>query len=79
MKYQSDGLADEIEKLEELERYIKNNQDGIISYKDREGIEIPSPPKGLEYRTLGTIEKNVDIFAKRMKGGKSWSKQEPLI
>ena len=73
MKYQCDGLADEIEKLEELERYIKNNQDGIISYKDREGIEIPSPPKGLEYRTLGTIEKNVDIFAKRMKGGKSWS------
>ena len=34
---------------------------------------MPSPPEGVEYRNLGTMEKNVDIFAKRMKGGKSWS------
>ena len=75
LKYQCGGLADEIKKLIDLESYIKNNQDGIISYKDRKEIKIPSPPEGLEYRNLGTMEKNVDIFAKRMKGGKSWSEE----
>src|SRR5690606_16134806 len=75
LRYQCDGLADEIEKLNDLETYIRNNQDGIISYKDRKEIEIPSPPEGLEYRTLGTMEKNVDILAKRMKGAKSWSEE----
>lgn len=75
LRYQCDGLADEIEKLNDLETYIRNNEEGIISYKDRKGIEIQSPPEGLEYRTLGTMEKNVDLFAKRMKGAKSWSEE----
>lgn len=75
LRYQCDGLAGEIKKLNELEIYIRNNQEGIISYKDRKEVEIPTPPKGLEYRTLGTMEKNVDIFAKRMKGAKSWSEE----
>lgn len=75
LKYQCDGLVSEIKKLTDLETYIKNNQDGIISYKDRKEIEIPSPPEELEYRTLGTMEKNVHLFAKRMKGAKSWSKE----
>lgn len=74
LKYQCDGLASKIKKLTNLEIYIRNNEAGIISYKNREGIEIPAPPKGLEYRNLGTMEKNVDLFAKRMKGAKSWSR-----
>jgi len=75
LKYKCNGLADRIKELNDLESYIKNNQDGIISYKDRIEMEISSPPEGLEYRNLGTMEKNVDIFAKRMKGGKSWSEE----
>ncbi len=75
LKYQCDGLASEIKKLTDLESYIRNNQEGIINYKDKKELEIPLPPEGLEYRNLGTMEKNVDLFAKRMKGAKSWSKQ----
>lgn len=75
LRYECDGLASEIKKLDNLETYIRNNEDGIISYKDKKGLDIPTPPKGLEYRNLGTMEKNVDLFAKRMKGAKSWSKE----
>jgi hypothetical protein len=75
LKYECGGLESEIEKLETLEKYIKNNMDGIISYKDRDEVKLPVPPEGLEYRTLGTMERNVNIFAKRMKGAKSWSEK----
>lgn len=75
LKYQCDGLASEIKKLNNLESYIRNNEDGIINYKNKGEIAIQSPPQGLEYRNLGTMEKNIDLFAKRMKGAKSWSKQ----
>jgi hypothetical protein len=36
---------------------------------------LPKAPEGIEYRNLGTMERNVDIFAKRMKGAKSWSEK----
>ncbi len=75
LKYDSGGEVKEIDKLTTLEKYIRNNQDGIVSYKDREGLTIPKPPEGLEYKGLGTMERNVYIFAKRMKGAKSWSKK----
>ncbi|MGI6706315.1 MAG: UPF0236 family transposase-like protein [Clostridia bacterium] len=75
LRYQCEGLVDEIEKLNDLETYIRNNEEGIISYKDRKEVEIPSPPEEIAYRTLGTMEKNVDLFARRMKGAKSWSEE----
>lgn len=75
LKYECGGLESEVEKLVVLEKYIKNNIDGIISYKDRDEVKLPAPPEGLEYRTLGTMERNVNIFAKRMKGAKSWSEK----
>ena len=75
LKYQCDGLTSEIKKLTDLESYIRNNEDGIINYKNKEKVTIQSPPQGLEYRNLGTMEKNIDLFAKRMKGARSWSKQ----
>ncbi len=46
---------------------------GIVPYKEREDAKLLSPPEGVEYRNLATMERNVNIFAKRMKGGKSWS------
>lgn len=75
LKYECGGLEKEVKKLTELETYIRNNLEGIVPYKEREGVKLPSPPEGVEYRNLGTMERNVNIFAKRMKGGKSWSLQ----
>lgn len=75
LKYECGGEEKEVEKLRTLENYIKNNIDGVIVYKDRENISLPQAPEGTEYRNLGTMERNVDIFAKRMKGAKSWSEK----
>lgn len=73
LKYECGGQENEVKKLTELETYIRSNIEGIVPYKEREGVKLPSPPEGVEYRNLGTMERNVNIFAKRMKGGKSWS------
>ena len=65
----------EKKKLSELHEYFKNNREGLIPYQER-GLSLPTPPKGLEYRNLGTMEHQVcDGAAKRMKHQKaSWSK-----
>jgi hypothetical protein len=75
LKYECGGLASEIKKLETLETYIRSNKEGILAYQKRRGIELPPAPEGLEYRNLGTMERNVGIFSKRMKGAKSWSEK----
>jgi len=75
LKYECGGLESEVKKLTNLEDYIKSNIDGIVVYKDRKNVTLPNAPEGMEYRTLGTMERNVNIFAKRMKGGKSWSEK----
>ncbi len=65
----------EKKKLSELYEYFKSNRDGLIPYQER-GLSLPVPPKGVEYRNLGTMEHHVcDGAAKRMKHQKaSWSK-----
>lgn len=75
LKYESGGLTKEIEKLNSLESYIRSNMDGIIPYKERKGINLPEPPQGMVYRNLGTMERQVRVFAARMKGAKSWSEK----
>jgi len=75
LKYECMENERDVKKLETLESYIRTNIDGIVIYKDREEIELPKAPEGIEYRTLGTVERNVEIFAKRMKGAKSWSER----
>lgn len=75
LKYNCDGLVSEIKKLCELENYLRSHEKGIMSYQSREELKIPSPPEGLEYRNLGTMESNVNRFASRMKGKKSWSEK----
>lgn len=75
LKYESGGIAKEVEKLSNLESYIRNNIDGIVPYKDREDITLPVAPEGIEYRNLGTMERQVRVFAARMKGAKSWSEK----
>ena len=65
----------EEKKLTELHEYFSSNKDGLIPYQER-GLKLPTPPAGVEYRNLGTMEHQVcDGAAKRMKHQKaSWSK-----
>lgn len=62
-------------KLVTLYDYLVSNRDGLIPYKLRDNIEMPTPPEGIEYKSLGTMEHNIcDVLAQRMKGRKmSWS------
>lgn len=66
---------DEINKVQELETYFRNNEDGLIPYHER-GLDLPKSPDGLLYRNLGTMEgNNWSILASRLKHNhRSWSK-----
>ena len=62
--------------MEELIRYYENNREGLLPYQSQ-GLELPEPPEGLEYRNMGTMENHVwSVIAKRMKHGhRSWSRR----
>lgn len=66
----------EIDDAEELIRYYENNREGLLSYQSQ-GLELPEPPEGVEYRNMGTMENHVwSVIAKRMKHGhRSWSRR----
>ncbi len=66
----------EIEDAEELMQYYENNREGLLPYQSQ-GLELPEPPEGLEYRNMGTMENHVwSVIAKRMKHGhRSWSRR----
>lgn len=65
----------EAERLTDLYTYLFNNKEGLIPYQQRD-LNIPTPPAGVVYRNLGTMEHHIcDIIAQRMKNRKaSWSK-----
>ena len=75
LKYECGGLAGEVKKLQELEKYIRGNREGIGSYKDKIDWDRLEKKEGLEYRNLGTMERNVGLFGRRMSGPMSWSRQ----
>ena len=58
------GLANDTEdekeqmKLKVLYKYFKENREGLIPYQER-GLDIPKPPAGIEYRSLGTMEHHI--------------------
>ena len=68
------GEDDEIEDVEKLIQYFRNNEDGLLPYQKR-GLSIPEHPDGLIYRNMGTMENHVwSVIAKRMKHNHtSWS------
>lgn len=72
------SLSDEkeIEDAEELIQYYEKNREGLLPYQSQ-GLKLPEPPEGLEYRNMGTMENHVwSVIAKRMKHGhRSWSRQ----
>lgn len=67
---------EEIEDAEELIRYYRNNEEGLLPYQSR-GLELPAHPEGLEYRNMGTMENHVwSVIARRMKHNhRSWSRR----
>ena len=66
----------EIEDVEELIRYYRNNKEGLLPYQSQ-GLELPKHPEGLEYRNMGTMENHVwSVIARRMKHNHtSWSRR----
>lgn len=72
-----DSLSDdkEIEDANDLLDYYKNNKEGLIPYQ-KQGLELPENPEGLEYRNMGTMENHVwSVIARRMKHNHtSWSR-----
>ena len=65
---------EEIEKVETLIQYFRDNEEGLLPYQEREAM--PESPEGVEYRNLGTMENHIwSIVAKRMKHNHTtWSK-----
>lgn len=66
----------EIKDTEELIRYYRNNENGLLPYQSQVP-ELPEHPEGLEYRGMGTMENHVwSVIARRMKHNHtSWSRQ----
>jgi hypothetical protein len=62
-------------ELEEVYSYYSNNFDALTRYQDRKDISLPTPPDGVEYRGLGTMESSIrNVIASRMKdNGNAWS------
>lgn len=67
---EEEAIAD----VEELIRYYENNREGLLRYQSQ-GLDLPEPPEGLEYRNMGTMENHVwSVIAQRMKHNHtSWS------
>ena len=81
LKYKYDGEVQEIEKLEELKKYLTKRKDSMKRYKDYEGvrekIKTYSKSTGLKYRNMGCQESNNYCrLTRRMKKKRmSWSKK----
>lgn len=73
-----DSLGDdrETKDAEELIRYYRNNEEGLVSYQSK-GLRLPEHPEGLEYKNMGTMENHVwSVIARRMKHNHtSWSRR----
>ena len=80
LKYKYDGEIEEVEKLNELQRYLKKRKETMKRYKDFDGIKQKlktySKKTGLKYRNMGCQESNNYCrLTRRMKKKRmSWSK-----
>ena len=66
----------DIKDATDLIEYYRNNRNGLLPYQSQ-GLELPEPPEGIEYRNMGTMENHVwSVIARRMKHNHtSWSKR----
>ena len=80
LKYKYDGEVEEIEKLNELQRYLNKRKETMKRYKDYDGVKQKlktySKKTGLKYRNMGCQESNNYCrLTRRMKKKRmSWSK-----
>jgi len=80
LKYKYDGEFEEVEKLNELQRYLRKRQDSIKRYNDSPTIKAKlktfSKKTGLKYRNMGCQESNnYSVITRRFKRRRmSWSK-----
>lgn len=80
LKYKYDGEVEEVEKLNELQRYLSKRKETMKRYKDYDGVKQKlktySKKTGLKYRNMGCQESNNYCrLTKRMKKKRmSWSK-----
>ena len=80
LKYKYNGEVQEIEKLNELQRYLNKRKDTMKRYKDYDGVKqklkMYSKKTGLKYRNMGCQESNNYCkLTRRMKKKRmSWSK-----
>ena len=80
LKYKYDGEVEEVEKLNELQRYLNKRKDTMKRYKDYDGVKQKlktySKKTGLKYRNMGCQESNnYSKLTRRMKKKRmSWSK-----
>ena len=80
LKYKYDGECEEVEKLDELKRYLNKRKNSMKRYKDYEGVKQKlktySKKTGLKYRNMGCQESNNYCkLTRRMKKKRmSWSK-----
>ena len=59
LKYELGGEEKTVEKLKTLQSYLKT---GLPRYRDilkEQNRELPSPPKNIEYRDMGTMESQI--------------------
>ena len=81
LKYKYDGEVEEVEKLNELQRYLNKRKDTMKRYKDYDGVKQKlktySKKTGLKYRNMGCQESNNYCkLTRRMKKKRmSWSKK----
>lgn len=80
LKYKYDGEVEEVEKLNELQRYLNKRKETMKRYKDYEGVKQKlktySKKTSLKYRNMGCQESNNYCkLTRRMKKKRmSWSK-----
>lgn len=81
LKYKYNGEVEEVEKLNELQRYLNKRKDTMKRYKDYDGVKQKlktySQKTGLKYRNMGCQESNNYCrLTRRMKKKRmSWSKR----
>lgn len=80
LKYKYDGEIQEVEKLNDLQKYLSKRKDTMKRYKDYEEVRLKlktfSEQTGLKYRNMGCQESNNYCrLTRRMKKKRmSWSK-----
>lgn len=78
MELYKNSMSEEsdIENVEKLQKYFESNKEGLLPYQ-KQGLELPIHPEGLEYLNMGTMENHVwSVIARRMKHNHtSWSRR----